>query len=306
MHADRLTALVATIALVSATPLPQAPTGTKPDPFTSGTSTDPFAPNGILGGLLLSFGNVTNGPAPKGCSKYELIVARGTGEPGPFGTIVGDPLVASVTKTLPGSRGYAVQYPANFNLQYSPQQGMDDVINRLNNQNKECPDQTFVAVGYSQGAGVWHNALGPSPGAPLPLLPSPRPKLDASVIPKIKAFVMFGDPGFKGTEGPMNTYSPPFPSAINAVLRENCAPGDPVCDPAGSGFQNHLTYVEGAYQRDSVAFILAGFSGQPLPKSYKNSNDTAWIAMTTAAKTQSKPWGTIVYNIVTNFLKGLL
>jgi hypothetical protein len=50
---------------VIAIPTPQAP---------AGTSTDPFAPNGALGGLLQLLGNVTNGPAPKGCSKYEILV----------------------------------------------------------------------------------------------------------------------------------------------------------------------------------------------------------------------------------------
>jgi hypothetical protein len=55
--------------------------------------------------------NVTLGPAPKGCSKYELVVARGTGEPGPFGVIAGDTLVNTVTKAIPDSRGYAVQVP---------------------------------------------------------------------------------------------------------------------------------------------------------------------------------------------------
>jgi hypothetical protein len=35
--------------------------------------------------------------------------ARGTSEPGPFGSIVGDPLVKAVTVALLGSRGYAVQ-----------------------------------------------------------------------------------------------------------------------------------------------------------------------------------------------------
>jgi hypothetical protein len=39
-----------------------------------GNTADPFAPNGALGGLLQSFGNITNGPAPKGCSKYEILV----------------------------------------------------------------------------------------------------------------------------------------------------------------------------------------------------------------------------------------
>jgi cutinase len=105
---------------------------------------------------------------------------------------------------------------------------MDDAINRLNKQNTECPDQTFAIVGYSQGAGVWHSAMGPSPGEQLVLLPPNRPKLNESVLPKIKAAVMFGDPGFKGVEGPMGIYSPPFPAAVEAVLRENCGPGDPV------------------------------------------------------------------------------
>jgi hypothetical protein len=38
-----------------------------------------------------------------------FVLARGTGEPGPFGVVVGDLLVEAVTKAVPGSRGYAVQ-----------------------------------------------------------------------------------------------------------------------------------------------------------------------------------------------------
>jgi hypothetical protein len=83
---------------------------------------------GLIGnlakGIVTSSNGVALGPAPKGCSKYEIIVgmylgpsqivyspstARGTAEPGPYGLIVGDPLVNSVTKAIPGSRGYAVQ-----------------------------------------------------------------------------------------------------------------------------------------------------------------------------------------------------
>jgi hypothetical protein len=37
------------------------------------------------------------------------VTARGTSEPGPFGVIVGDPLVDNVGKMATGSRGYAVQ-----------------------------------------------------------------------------------------------------------------------------------------------------------------------------------------------------
>jgi cutinase len=112
---------------------------------------------------------------------------------------------------------------------------MDDAISRLNKQNKECPEQKFAIVGYSQGAGVWHAAMGPSPGKELPLLPPNRPKLDESALLKIKAAVMFGDPGFKGTVGPTGLYSPPFPTNVEAVLRQNCGPGDPVCE-----YSSHL------------------------------------------------------------------
>jgi len=244
-----------------------------------GTSSDPFAPNGALGQAAQRAGNVTNGPAPKGCSKFEILAARGTGETGPFGLIVGDPLVAAVTKALPDSRGYAVQYPASFNMTYSPQIGMDDVINRLNNQNKACPDQKFALVGYSQGAGVMHAALGPSPGRELPLL-SNRPKLDESVLPKILAVVMFGDPGFKGTESSLGRSSSiPFSASLEAKLRQNCGPGDPVCDPTGSGYENHLVYIDDPWQTDSVAFILAAFKGEPLPKAVKGPMDTEWLVL---------------------------
>jgi hypothetical protein len=60
-----VTVLVVAVSAAVAIPKPQAP---------QGTSADLFAPNGVLGGLLKSFGNITNGPAPKGCSKFEILV----------------------------------------------------------------------------------------------------------------------------------------------------------------------------------------------------------------------------------------
>jgi hypothetical protein len=41
-----------------------------------------------------------------------LYTARGTFEPGPFGLIVGDPLMAAVRAKVPASRGYAVHVRA--------------------------------------------------------------------------------------------------------------------------------------------------------------------------------------------------
>jgi cutinase len=104
-----------------------------------------------------------------------------------------------------------------MNMTVSPIKGASDVINRLNSQSKACPDQKFALVGYSQGAGVMHRALGPFPNA----------TLEKSARSKIVAAVMFGDPGFHGTESPLG-HSPAFADDILAVTRENCAPGDPV------------------------------------------------------------------------------
>jgi len=211
----------------------------------------------LIGGLLKSMGgSVPFGPAPGGCSKYEIIVARGTGEPGPFGSVVGDALVRSVVKELPGSRGYAVQYPANANMTVSVSTGVKDTNERLNKQIKACPDQTFAIVGYSQGAGVMHGAAA---------------KFDPAVIPKVVAAVMFGDPGFKGSPT-----IPSFPAPIQARLKQNCVPGDPACDPSGGDFSNHLQYSKALYQKSSTDFIVAAFKGLPLPAAYKTPKDQSW------------------------------
>ena len=109
----------------------------------------------------------------------------------------------------------------------SLQIGVDDTIQRLNNQHRLCPEQNFALVGYSQGAGVIHGAMGP-PGQPYAGGPAERPKLNQEVIPKIKALVMFGDGGFKGGTGPTGQPIPPFSPNLQEKLRQNCHQRDPV------------------------------------------------------------------------------
>jgi pimeloyl-ACP methyl ester carboxylesterase len=88
--------------------------------------------------------------------------------------MVGDPVVARVKRDMPGvdARGYAVQYPADGfgfmgNGSSRPSAadiaahaviGPNDIIYRLGNQTKECPDEKFALVGYSQGGSVVSNA----------------------------------------------------------------------------------------------------------------------------------------------------
>ncbi|KAK4096019.1 carbohydrate esterase family 5 protein [Parathielavia hyrcaniae] len=181
---------------------------------------------------------------PEGCSDYEILVARGTGEPnapgGKFGVIVGDPVVTNTTLQLPGARGYPVQYPASIDTT-GVSQGSADVVSRIRRQALRCPRQTFSLVGYSQGAAVMHAAAGDIP---------------RYLYPRIKSLVMFGDGynrlGFLGR----------FPTGLNDKARQVCAPGDPICDPdAGNCTYWHLVYVRPDYINPVVDFIVEGFTG---------------------------------------------
>jgi cutinase len=85
--------------------------------------------------------------------------------------------------------------------------GAKDVVDRVSEQSKACPNQRFALVGYSQGARVMREA---------------SLKLDSSLFPKILALVMFGDRGIRDMKIAQ------FPAPLEAKLWENCAPADPV------------------------------------------------------------------------------
>lgn len=73
-----------------------------------------------------------------------------------------------------------------------------------------------------------HLALDPAVHKPYPGGPSLRPVLDQSVLPKIVAVALFGDPGLKNGQGNDFVSAPDFTQEIISKLRENCNPGDPV------------------------------------------------------------------------------
>lgn len=96
------------------------------------------------------------------CSDIDVPVARGTGEPGTLGLIVGDPVFSAVQNRLrPRSvSGYRVDYPADLGEPASVQRGNTDLVNHVRSQAAACPSQRFVLVGYSQGANVVDNSIG--------------------------------------------------------------------------------------------------------------------------------------------------
>jgi pimeloyl-ACP methyl ester carboxylesterase len=149
-------------------------------------------------------------PSPNQSTNHN-IPARGTSEPGAFGSVVGDPLVARVKRDLAGSRGYPVQYPADAlgmggvlggaGATAHSAIGPNDILYRIGNQTKECPDEKFALVGYSQGGSVVLRAA--------PLLKA-RPELAAKVV----ATVLYGAGDGKQFVLPQS------------ILLANCARGD--------------------------------------------------------------------------------
>jgi len=209
------------------------------------------------------------GPVPKGCAKFEVIVARGTSEPGDFGSMVGDPLVARVKRDLAGGnvRGYPVQYPADgFAMALNAQGqkppaaeiaahqtiGPNDILYRIGNQTKECPDEKFALVGYSQGGMVVTSATA---------LLKAKPELAAKVL----AVVLYGA-GNGSTIGLPQT-----------TLLANCARGDMACPEGGKNPSTplgHVSYndVDTVWHDRSSQFIVSAFNGKPLgPKLAKEA-----------------------------------
>jgi hypothetical protein len=188
---------------------------------------------------------ISESTAAVACSPLEFINARGTGEPvyPTFGIIIGDPLWKAVKKLVPDATGYSVDYPASA-APCSGDLGSQDVINHLKVQSSQCPDQKYALVGYSQGAGVIHQAM---------------KRIDASLYPKIVALVMFGDFGNKGSnvKTPFGGINPDFPPPLAQKLRQNCAPSDPICANDGTNNDAHLSYSKAneTYIPDSAAYI---------------------------------------------------
>jgi len=215
------------------------------------------------------------GPVPKGCAKFEVIVARGTSEPGDFGSMVGDPLVARIKRDMPGVnvRGYPVQYPADAGgLKFSPggtlslpkpgtslaalsPTGPNDIVYRIGNQTKECPDERFALVGYSQGGGVVYRAA---------TLLKEKPEL----ADKVLAVVIYGSSDGSQVALP------------HKIVLANCARGDIACPEDGKNPGTPLGHVsyndEGTKWHDrSAEFIKSAFNGKPLgPKLVKTADET--------------------------------
>ncbi|KAI4177900.1 MAG: hypothetical protein LQ348_005739 [Seirophora lacunosa] len=172
--------------------------------------------------------DVTN-KAP--CKAITVIFARGTGEGGNIGSVIGPPLLKALQSKAPGQVNYqGVPYPATAagNAQQGGTGG--SLMTSLAKQAlQQCPSTKIVLSGYSQGGFVVHRAaasLGSSPPA---------------------AAVIFGDP--QNGQAVANVPA--------ARLKQYCARGDGVCSTPRTFriTSAHLSYGNNA--DDAADFVIA-------------------------------------------------
>ncbi|MEV7096707.1 cutinase family protein [Amycolatopsis sp. NPDC051045] len=180
------------------------------------------------------------------CTDIDVAVARGTGEPGSLGLIVGQPVFQAVQNRLrPRSvSSYGVNYPADLGQPASVQRGNTDLVNHVRTQAAACPSQRFILAGYSQGANVVDNSIGiSSAGAVVggPIVAT----IPADLAPRIAAILLFGNPIRAIGRSVTGTYQ--------SRTKDYCAFGDPVCQPLGTNILAHLSY--GGEANDAANFV---------------------------------------------------
>ncbi|MFL6121328.1 cutinase family protein [Actinophytocola sp.] len=184
--------------------------------------------------------------AAASCTDINVVSARGTGEPGVLGIIVGDPVYSALRGKITGRSlsAYAVNYPADISAG-SASLGNADLVNHVTSQAASCPNQRFILVGYSQGANVVDNSIGiSSQGAAVggPIVA----QIPASIQPRVAAILLFGNPIRAIGKSVTGTYA--------SRTLDLCAQGDPVCGN-GVDVTAHLTYGRNA---DQAATFAAG------------------------------------------------
>ncbi|WP_330231375.1 cutinase family protein [Nocardia sp. NBC_00508] len=152
------------------------------------------------------------------CAAVDVVVARGTHEPGYLGSVVGDPLYDTLRQELlVSSQSYRVNYPADLLDPASISRGTQDMTAHVLWQAEMCPDQRFVLVGFSQGAVVTHGVLGTGIATALGGIHS----LPVEVESRVAAVLLFGDP--------IHLLGWNVPPHYADRTGNYCTSGDPIC-----------------------------------------------------------------------------
>jgi cutinase len=188
--------------------------------------------------LLGGTGSTSKEFSQGGCKEILFAWARGSGEIGNMGTVVGPPTSDGLKRAF-GRDAVAtegIDYAALVGTNALPG-GTDAISERLmastlTDMASACPDSVIVAGGYSQGAAVNHRAI---------------EDLPTNVQEQIAGVILYGDTQKEQD----NEQIPNFPKEKVKII---CALGDAVCEGLLVVLPAHLTYGSDA---DEGAEFLA-------------------------------------------------
>jgi cutinase len=180
--------------------------------------------------------------ASAACPAVEVIFARGRLEP-PGAGQVGNNFVSDLrSKTGKNVNLYAVQYPADNQIDV----GANDMSRRVQSTMANCPNTRIVLGGYSLGAAVTDVTL----AVPFQFFGFDNP-LPADADPHIAAVALFGN----GSQwaGPIGSFNPSYRDRTI----EQCHGADPICNPADPN-----TWQENWTDHAASAYISSGMVNQ--------------------------------------------
>jgi cutinase len=221
-----------------------------------------FAP-GMLQAPLLPTAHAAD------CPDALAIFARGTTE-APGNGFVGDAFVNTLrAQIVPKSLDvYSVDYPATTDFPTAVD-GIRDARNHIIATAVSCPKTKMVLGGFSQGAAVMgFVTAGAIPdGVAVGDVPPPMPP---DIAEHVATVVLYGTPSprfMRAINDPAITIGPLY----QAKTKQLCADDDVVCDPHGSSFDAHNSYVDNGMVNQGVAFAVgqlqAGWAADALTPS---------------------------------------
>ncbi|ORB04542.1 cutinase family protein [Mycolicibacter minnesotensis] len=181
-------------------------------------------------------------PASAACPDVEVVFARGRLE-SPGAGAIGNAFVSALrAKTSKYVSLYAVNYPADNQID----QGANDMSAHIQNTINGCPNTRIVPGGYSLGAAVTDVVL----AVPFSAFGFSNP-LPPGADEHIAAVALFGN----GSQwvGPITNFSPVY----NDRTIEQCHGADPICNPADPN-----TWEENWPQHLASAYISSGMVNQ--------------------------------------------
>ncbi|KAK0715136.1 family 5 carbohydrate esterase, partial [Lasiosphaeris hirsuta] len=168
--------------------------------------------------VATQFGIATTRQEGTSCNDVSIIFARGTGEVGNVGVLVGPELFDAVLARLNGTSTTLAVQGVNYAADVSGfLLGGDPAGSQQMQVLSFCPKTNIVMAGYSQGGQLIHNAV----------------KL-LSMVDHISSVVIFGDPNYPAT---MDRIAPLRQLVI-------CHDNDLICGRGDMILLPHLTYAQ--------------------------------------------------------------